>query len=177
MNQIVRSQGITYGLILGFIFALFTTYGYAIDMSFFTSWWLMLLSFLAMVIVGILAITNSKKLLGGFISFKDAFTAFFITAALGLLISTLIGILIFNVIDPGSKEILKELTIEKTVEVMERFNAPEEALDEALAKIEDTDSFSMGAQFKNYFIALAMYAFIGLIVALIFKKKDPSLIE
>lgn len=177
MNQIVRSQGITNGLILGFIFALFTTYGYAIDMSFFTSWWLMILSFLAMIIVGIMAIINSKKILGGFISFKDAFTAFFITAALGLLISTLLGILIFNVIDPGSKEILKELTIEKTTEVMEQFNVPEDVMDEALAEVEEKDSFSIGAQFKNYFFALAIYAFIGLIIALIFKKNDPSLIE
>jgi len=67
------------------------------------------------------------------------------------------------------------MSIEKVTEMMEKFNVPEEALDEAIAKIDETDSFSLVSQIKNFFITLAMYSVIGLIVAAIMKKKNPEL--
>ncbi len=174
MNQIVKSKGIYFGIILGAILS-FTTAGiYAIDISSLLNPWLMGVYFLLVIAIGIIAILSVKKLLNGFISFKDAFSAFFMVIVVGFLISTIVSFLIFNVIDPEAKEVLKQLSIEKTTELLERFNVPEEAFDEAIAKIEETDSFSLVSQIKNYFISLAMYSVIGLIVAAIMKKKNPE---
>jgi hypothetical protein len=174
MNQIIKTKGITFGLILGFILALMTTYGYAIDLELFTSYWLLILNFFIVIIVGILAVAYTKKALGGFISFKEAFTVYVITIAMGLLISLLVGYLIFNVVDPGIKTQLTDMTIEKTVETMERFNVPQENIDEAIDNIREQDSFSIGNQIKSYFIMVAIYSLFGLLIALILKRNDPD---
>ncbi len=174
MNEIIKTKGLTFGLILGFVLALITTYGYAIDLSLFTSYWLLLLNFFIIIIVGILAVAYSKKALGGFITFKEAFTAYVITIAMGLLISVLVGFLIFNVIDPGVKVQLTDMTIEKTVETMERFDVPQENIDEAIENIREQDSFSIANQVKSYFIMVAIYSLFGLLIALILKRNDPD---
>jgi ABC-type antimicrobial peptide transport system permease subunit len=174
MNQIIKTKGITFGLILGFILALMTTYGYAIDLELFTSYWLLILNFFIVIIVGILAVAYTKKALGGFITFKEAFTVYVITIAMGLLISLLVGYLIFNVVDPGIKTQLTDMTIEKTVETMERFNVPQENIDEAIDNIREQDSFSIGNQIKSYFIMVAIYSLFGLLIALILKRNDPD---
>jgi len=174
MNQIIKTKGITFGLILGFILALITAYGYAIDLSLFTSYWLLLFNFFIIIIVGILAVAYSKKALGGFITFKEAFTAYVITISMGLLISVLVGYLIFNIIDPGVKVQLTDMTIEKTVETMERFDVPQENIDEAIENIREQDSFSIVNQIKSYFIMVAIYSLFGLLIALILKRNDPN---
>ena len=175
MNQTVKSRGIYFGIILGAILSFITAASYAIDISFLLKPWLMGVNFLLVIVLGIMAISSVKKLMDGFISFKDAFSTFFMVIVVGFLISTIVAFLIFNVIDPEAKEVLKQMSIEKVTEMMEKFNVPEEALDEAIAKIDETDSFSLVSQIKNFFITLAMYSVIGLIVAAIMKKKNPEL--
>ncbi len=175
MNQTVKSKGIYFGIILGAILSFITAASYAIDISFLLKPWLVGVNFLLVIVLGVIAISSVKKLLDGFISFKDAFSTFFMVIVIGFLISTLVAFLIFNVIDPEAKEVLKQMSIEKVTEMMESFNVPEDALDEAIAKIEETDSFSLASQVKSYFITLAMYSVIGLIVAAIMKKKNPEL--
>lgn len=174
MNQIIKTKGISFGLILGFILALMTTYGYAIDLELFTSYWLLILNFFIVIIIGILAVAFTKKALGGFITFKEAFTVYVITIAMGLLISLIVGYLIFNVVDPGIKTQLTDMTIEKTVETMERFNVPQENIDEAIENIREQDSFSIANQIKSYFIMVAIYSLFGLLIALILKRNDPD---
>jgi len=175
MNQNVKSKGIYFGVILGAVLSVITAALYAIDITSLINPWLMGVNFLLVVVIGIIAIASVKKIFNGFISFKDAFSTFFVVIVIGFLISTLVSFLIFNVIDPDAKEVLKQVVIEKTTEMMERFNVPEEAMDEALAKAEETDSFSLVSQIKNYFMGLAMYSIIGLIIAAIMKNKNPEL--
>ena len=175
MNQIVKSKGIYFGIVLGAVLSFLTAGIYAIDISSLLNPWLQGVIFLLVILLGILAISSVKKIFNGFIGFKDAFSTFFVVIVIGFLISTLVGFLIFNVIDPEAKDVLKQLSIEKVTELMERFNVPEDALDEAIAKVEETDSFSLVSQIKNYFMTLAMYSIIGLIVAAIMKKKNPEL--
>jgi hypothetical protein len=175
MNEVVKSKGFMYGLILGFVFALMTTYAYSIDLSFLVKPWLIVVYFFIVVLVGILAISAAKKGLGGYITFKDAFSTYFLVIVVGFLISSLISLLIFNVVDPGAQEEIKRLSIDKVTDIMENFDVPQEALDNAIAKIEEQDSFSFIAQIKNYFISLAIYSVFGLLLAAIMKKKNPEL--
>jgi len=150
MNQTVKSRGIYFGIILGAILSFITAASYAIDISFLLKPWLMGVNFLLVIVLGVIAISSVKKLMDGFISFKDAFSTFFMVIVVGFLISTIVAFLIFNVIDPEAKEVLKQMSIEKVTEMMEKFNVPEEALDEAIAKIEETDSFSLTSPFSSF---------------------------
>lgn len=175
--QLVRKSSINYGVALGVILALLTTLMYVTDVELFTKWWIGILTIIVVIATGIVSTAKSKSLLGGFMSFKEAFSAYFITVAVGLLISTLVGILIFNVLDPDLAVYLQERTIEITREFMERFGAPEADINAAIADMEGTNNFSVLNQLKSYVFGLVFQAIIGLLVALIFKKKDPNAVD
>lgn len=175
MNEVVKSKGFTYGLIMGFVFALMTTYAYSVDLSFLVKPWLIVVYFFLVVLIGILSISAAKKGLGGFISFKDAFSTYFLVIVVGFLISSLISLLIFNVIDPGAQEEIKQMSIDKVTDMMENFDIPQENIDEAISKIEAENTFSFMNQIKNYFLSLAIYSVFGLLLAAIMKKKNPEL--
>ena len=57
---------------------------------------------------------------------------------------------------------------------MERFGAPPETIQEALAEAEKKDNFSLGAQSMAWVWRLVIYSIFGLIGALIIKKSDPD---
>ncbi len=58
----------------------------------------------------------------------------FIYAIVGIAISVVFNIILFNVIDPGAKETVKELSIEAAVDMMKKFNTPTAAIKEAVEK-------------------------------------------
>ena len=82
--------------------------------------------------------------------------------------------ILFNVIDPQAAETLTELTIESTRKMMEGFGAPEAQINETLQQMQDENQFSILNQLKGYGFQLILYALIGLIVALIFREKEPT---
>lgn len=174
---ILRKSAVNYGVVLGIILALITTLMYVVNTELFTQWWIGIITLIIVVITGIVSTAKSKSLLGGFMSFKEAFSSYFITVAVGLLISTVVGILLFTVIDPELADYLNDRTIEITREFMEGFGAPEEEINKALAEMEGKNNFSLANQLKSYVFGLVFQAVIGLLVALIFKKKDPNAID
>ena len=138
----------------------------------FTEWWLGIILFLVVVVYGVLTAIKSRTSLGGFISFKQAFTSYFITIAIGTLIATIVGIAIFTFIDPEAATYLNEQILLLTKQTMERFGMPQEAMQAALDEAAKKDNFSLGMQSQAFVFRLAFYAVIGLIVALIVKKTN-----
>lgn len=99
MKTSFKSSAVNYGLYLGITLILLTGIGYAVSLDLFTEIWFGLLFLFVVVIIGIISIAKSKKLLGGFISFKDAFSSYFLTLLVGVLISAAFSIILFNFID------------------------------------------------------------------------------
>ncbi|RZS93469.1 DUF4199 domain-containing protein [Aquimarina brevivitae] len=165
--------GINYGIILATILTLFTVLGYAFYQEIFVKWWVFFLLLIVIVLIGILSAVKSRKILGGIISFKETFKAYFIPIVIGTLISTLVTILIFNVIDPEAAVAIKDRSIEVTMEFMQKFNVPEEDMNKAIADIRNADNFGALTQIKNWFGSMIVYIVIGLIVSLIIRKKEP----
>lgn len=175
METSIKSSAINYGLYLGALMASVTVIGYAVNLDLLTKWWLGIGLFIVIIIFGIISTAKSKSMLEGFISFKEAFSSYFITVAIGLIISTAVSIIIFNVIDPEAAIALKEKTIDSTVEMMRNFGAPEEAVEETLTKMEEQkNQFSIGPQIQSTVIFLVIQAVIGLIIALVMKKSDEN---
>ena len=52
------------------------------------------------------------------------------------------NILLFNVIDPDAAIRLKELTLESTVQMLEKFGTPTSAIKETVDKMKDYNQFS-----------------------------------
>ena len=175
MEKTLKSSAINSGLYLGIILAALTVIGYAIDLSLFTQWWFGILLLMLVVIFGIVSSMKAKKLSGGFIKFKVAFTAYFIAILIGILISSVVSIVIFNFVDPESAVVLQDMIIENQVEMMERFGTPQEAIDQAMQKVEANGSmYSIGNIFKSIAFQLVGFSIVGLIVAAVVKRKDPN---
>ena len=170
-----KKSSFNYGLMLGGILAVITALIYAISIELLTKWWLGIIMFFIALGIGIVSVAKTKSILGGYITFKDAFTSYFITIAIGLLINVFVGILIFVLIDPDAAEFLQEKIIEISRSMMESFGAPEEEINKAIADMQNENSYSLGKQLQAYIFQLAFYSVFGLLVALIMKKKDPSL--
>jgi len=175
METSTKSSAINYGLYLGGFLALITVIGYAVYLELLTKWWLGIGLFIVIIVFGIISTAKSKSMLDGIISFKDAFSSYFITVAIGFIISTVVSIIIFNVIDPEAAIALKEQTIDATIEMMRSLGAPEDAVEETLTKMEEQkNQFSIGPQIQSTFIFLGIQAVIGLIIALVMKKSDEN---
>jgi len=176
-NVTLKESAIQYGLVLGGILSISTVLMYALNQELFLSVWIGVGTILVVIGTGIFATAKAKDILGGFMSFKEAFTAYFITTAVGLAISTVVGILIFSIVDTELASYLNEQSIEMTREFMERFNTPQEVIDESLRELKEVDNFSIANQVKSYFSGLIVQAVIGLLIGLIFKKVDPNAID
>ena len=174
MEQTTKSAAINYGVYLGAITSLITIVIYGVDIDLFTAPWLGIVLFIIVVAFGAVSALNSRKLLGGFISFKQAFSSYFITIAVGTLMSSVVGIVIFTYIDPEAAIYLNEQVLILTKETMERIGLPQEAIIAAIEEASKKDNFSLGAQTQAFVFRLVFYAVIGLIVGLIVKKTDSK---
>lgn len=176
MEKTIKSIALNFGIYLGVILSSATVIAYATNLELLTQPWLGITLFIAIIVLGITSIIKSKSALGGYISFKDAFTSYFITVLVGILINAVISLIIFNFIDPEAAITLKELVIEKSIDLMRSFNAPEDAIAEALTQMENSPSqFAIGSMIQSLLIQLVIYSVIGLIVSLIMKKTNEDL--
>ncbi|MEJ6791788.1 MAG: DUF4199 domain-containing protein [Lacinutrix sp.] len=175
METSTKSSAINYGLYLGGLMALTTILGYALYLDLLTKWWLGILLFIVIIVFGILSALKSKSIQNGVITFKEVFSSYFITVAIGIIISMVISILIFNFIDPEAAIALKEKTIDATIQMMRSFNAPEEAVAQTLEQMEaQKNQFSIAPQLQSNAIFLVIQAVIGLIIALIVKRNPET---
>lgn len=174
VNEIIKRNGITYGAITGVILCLITATIYATNLELFIAWWTTFLSFSVIIIVPIIALLKTKKELNGIFPYKEAFTTYFITAAIGLLISIAFKIILFNFIDPSVKDTLLDMTIKYLVSTSEKFGVTKSALSETLSKLKDSDPFSVAEQLKGAIFNLFFCSILGLLMAAFFKSKSSS---
>ena len=173
MNEIIKKNGITYGIFAGVVSALITAAIYAIDLNLFVKWWIGIAIIIIYITIGIVLLSKTKKELKGVFSFKEAFTTYFISGVVATLISVGFNILLFNVIDPSAKDTLNEIFIKSTAETLQKFGTPTAAINEAVTKMQENNPYSTVELVKGSIFSIAGTAFFGLILALIFKSK-PS---
>ncbi|SHG84890.1 DUF4199 domain-containing protein [Flavobacterium defluvii] len=174
INEVIKRNGINYGIIIGIASALITATIYAIDLNLFVSWWFGLLGIAINVTISIILLSKTKKELNGIFTFKDAFTTYFIAAVIGILISTLFNIVLFNVIDPGAKDTLSEIMIKYTVGMMQKFGTPASAINETIAKMKTSNPYSTVELLKGSIFAIVVVSIFGLIFAAFFKSKSTQ---
>ena len=174
MEKSFKSLAINYGLYLGGLLALLTVIAYAVNLDLLTNMWYGIFILIAIIVFGIFSVAKTKQLQDGYASFKESFTAFFITVVLGLTISTLVSYLLFNFIDTEAADVLKQKTIEKTVDMMKGFNTPSDAIAQTVEQIESQNQYSIGNILKGLAGYTVFFSIIGLIVAAAMKKSIPN---
>ncbi|HLV13974.1 MAG TPA: DUF4199 domain-containing protein [Xanthomarina sp.] len=175
METSIKSNSINYGLYLGAALSLFTVFAYAVNLDLFTKWWYGIALMILVIVFGIISSMTSKKLKGGFINFKEAFTSYFIAIALGIVISSVVSFLVFNVIDPEAAKLLQEKILDSQVTMMRGFGAPEDAIAEVVEQLEKEENmFALSKVLQSIAFQLVGFSVVGLIVALVVKKEDPQ---
>lgn len=177
METSFKSSATNYGLYLGGILALSTIFAYALKLELFTSIPFAIFLFVVTITLGIISTYRAKKMQEGFITFKDAFTAYFITILIGITISAVISFVIFNFVDPEAAVQLKEMALNAQVEMLRNFNAPEESIASVVEASEKQGNlFSLGNVLTSLVGYIVFYSVIGLIIALII-KRNPENVE
>lgn len=171
MNQIIKKNGISFGIITGIVSIVITTLIYVTDVQLFLSGWITFGKILIFTGIAAVLLTKTKKELNNVFPFKEAFTTYFISAAVGILLATIFEIILFNFIDPSLKDTLKEMSIKFTIDMLQKFGAKAADINKAVADLEKTDQFAVGQLIKGLFSYYVMAAIYGLILAAIFKSK------
>ena len=174
MEQSTKKLATSYGLYLGIALILITVLIYAFDISLMTEWYLMVINLVLILTLCTMAVRKAKKFHTGLFSFKEAFSAYFLTVVIGLFLATLFSLLLFNVIDPEAAETLKELTMEKQAAMFENFGMTEAQINEAMVEMEKQETFSLKSLAISFASQLVFFSIIGLIIALIFREKDTT---
>ena len=187
-KQVSNKLNYTYGIILGVILSLVAFYSFKINNSLYSSNLTNGLLLTSVPVLGLFAILAAKKKVG-FISFKEAMKNYTITIAVGLLISTLTNIVIFNFVDTDFYKTVDKIQIDsynkqKEIGIIQMQNAgtPKETIEKVNKSIEDIiektkneNPYDLKNQILGYFSALATFLFFGLILSAITKKTNPSL--
>lgn len=175
METSIKSNAINYGLYLGGTLSLLTVFAYAVNLDLFTQWWYGVGLMILVIIFGIISAMTSKKLVGGIINFKGAFSSYFIAVAIGIIISSLVSFVIFNFIDPDAAKLLQEKILDSQVAMMRGFGAPEDSIAEVVEQMEKEDNmFAITKVAQSIAFQLIGFSVVGLIVALVVKKDDPQ---
>lgn len=116
----------------------------------------------------------AKKKSEGFLSYKEALKVSFGVFVITGFLSTVFSYFIFNILDVAFAESVKQISIEKTIEFMEKFKVPDTEIDKTVDGMIKQDMFSMGSLFKSYAYACILYFLEALIIAAIIKKKKPE---
>ncbi|NMM50274.1 DUF4199 domain-containing protein [Marinigracilibium pacificum] len=176
MKNTFLSEGIKDGLIMGLVFTLITVVIYIIDVSMFGGMTFGLSIFAIYLILIIVFNIRFRKSLGGFWSFKEAFMYNFSLLLCAGLISVVVNIVLFNIIDPEAPKLIAENTVESTINMVEKMGGDPSDIEDQLDETYDNtiNQFSTVGQLKGFGFALIAYAIFGAIFAAIFKKNKPQ---
>ena len=173
MNEIIKKNGIKFGVISGLFSVFYVISMYIVDYKLFINIWLGVTVMLVFLAIGILQLLELRKNLGGFMSFKEGFTGYFIAALLGILISTSFSILLFNFIDTATRDLIHEALITFQVENLQKWNVPAAEIKKAVDSMKETPQFSTIGLLYGILKSLLGSIVFGLILAAIFKKNKP----
>lgn len=177
MNEVIKKNGIKFGVISGIISIVVTAFMYAVDINLFVNSWIQFGLVIFYLTLGIFVVSSAKKELGGTINFKEAFTSYFIYSVIGIVIANIFNYVLFNFIDTAAKDQILEITINKTVEMMQKFGTPKEALKETIIALKENDPYTIANIIKGSAFSIIFSSIIGMIIAAIMKSKTNPLNE
>jgi len=174
MTEAIKKNGINFGIILGIFLIIKTVIMYAVSLDLFLNSWLGFLRMLVIIGLGIFAVVKAKHALNSYITFKEAFTAYFITIVIGILCYTLIIIALFNVIDTEAGQALNDKFLEAKLEMMKMFSNDSKLMRETIEQDKKMPTLSIVSQLMGLGVSIIGYSLVGLIVAAIMKKNKPE---
>jgi len=164
-----------WGVILALATIFLTVIIYVLDYTVLVQFKLLLLFLVLFLGILIYAGINYRSSIGGYISYGDAFKHGFVLLVISGLIGTVFNVLLYNVIDPDLPAKLTDAAMENARQMMERFGAPPDGMDEALekAKADTAARFTILGTVKGFLWGLILYAVVVAITSLFVRKNEP----
>ncbi len=177
MNEILKKNGITFGIILGVTGIISQIMVYALggiskenailnSVIQFVFW-------IAYLTVRIIQCNKTKNEIGGYISLKELFTTLTVTVLIGILISQLFTFVFNNFIDAEYGMAMNDFMNEQQIVAQNAMKSFTKVSNEDLKKIASTDNFSLLKILQGTLAALLISSVMNLILAAIFKKNKP----
>ncbi|MBX2901460.1 MAG: DUF4199 domain-containing protein [Cyclobacteriaceae bacterium] len=171
----LQNHVIKWGLIVGVVSIICTILLYVIDYTLMVqlkSLFVMLLIYLGITIY---AGIDYRNTMGGFLPYGKAFVHGFLVLAISALLATIFSFVLYHVVDTDLPQKLTDASLENTREMMEKFGAPEDAIDKAMedAKSRTASQFTVTGQLISYVTILFFSAIMALISALFVRKNQP----
>lgn len=173
METKTTNVGVTYGLISGLASVIFGLILYLNGAKSFVSpiaW----LGMAIPIVIGVLGGIKQKKQNGGYIDFAGALKVVFTTFVIGTIISTIFNYILLNFIDVPFREALTQESTEKMQEMMQKFGAPQDAIDKATEDSLKGNNYSLGKTGLSAAFMCIFWFIVSLIIAAIIKKKKPE---
>lgn len=176
-KKLLEQSFIKWGLYLGLISIIITFTLYMIDVALMVSGWVSLITYALIVVFYVLSAKQEKSERGGYLTYGQAVINSLGVNVMYALISIIFTALLYNVIDQGLAEQIKEITLEKLASTFESMGMDQDAIDTAMASAEERSFDQDFRSLATAFLALVAINFVlGLIVS-IFTRKNPPLFE
>ncbi|HEV7232153.1 MAG TPA: DUF4199 domain-containing protein [Bacteroidia bacterium] len=170
----MKNYTLTGGLITGFTGIIFTAVTYFLGIHAMVSLWTAACAFLIFIGLYVFLGLRYRKLNGGYLTFKDAFALIFFMGMISSVLSGTFQIILYHVINPDLPGMMHDAIIQKTVDMMQRFNSPQEKIDETITKMQETTGeYSVGNQIRSIALSSIGVAILALIIGVCIKKTPP----
>jgi len=164
-----------WGLIIGIVsILLFTVYSMFLmtSMGIWGTMGLGVFSFvIIMILLGVMAM-QQRKGMGGFITFREAFSAVFISILVMVVLSQLYTYIYMNFIDPDYFERMREMSLDMAY----TFGGTDEQADMAAEQVEK--QIEKQKNISSIFMGMAgsviLYSLFGFIIAAVVKRNKPE---
>lgn len=175
ISNMHNKETLQYGLISAAAAVLIFVVLYILGAEYFMSPAAWISSYLLPIVFAVFGAIQVKKKNDGFLNFNESLKITFGVLVITALVSSIVSYFIFNYMDVAFAERMKQLTIEKSQETMQKFGVPEAEMEKAMEKIDEQDIFSFVSIAKSFAYACILYFIEALIISAIVKKKKPEL--
>ncbi len=170
MNEILKKNGITFGIIIGIIGIIKELLNYGLGSSFYKSPIAGIAFGLIFWLVRIYQGYDTKKQMKNFISFKECFTTLLISTSLGIFISLLFNFVFYNYIVLDFRVEFNDFMNESMLQLYKIMGKPVSELKE----IASNDNFSVLNLIKGGMFSIIVSSLFNLIISAIFKSKPKD---
>lgn len=173
MEKSKSSPILQYGLLSGLLGILMFLGLYLGGTKLFTSP-IAYLGYLIPIVFAVLASIKQKKQQAGYLKFGEALKTSFGVLVITSLVSTLFTYVMMNYIDTEFAASMKEYSMQVTENMMKKFGASQDQIDEAVKKASEKDQFSFGNVLLGFTFGCIFWFIISLIISLIVRKENKD---
>ncbi len=172
MADIIKRTGLQLGIVSGIVLIAISAYIYFVDLTQFNNVWIGLGTVFVLVLFGMTSALIARKKSGGYITFRDAFKAYFFTIVIARAMLCIFSIIITSfVLTAETKATLKKQMYEFEVALMKQTVVSEKDQQKNIKSITDYDPFTPKSIIGPAVLYLLRDCLIGFLVALVIRNK------